>query len=407
MANDDSAATAAAAPAPAAAAPSTTSAAQPGPSLVASLSSSSSPSNGACAESGEASSSSSSSSDSEASDCEGSDLGFEDVDAEWKVRQAAEERKKMLAEVPRTANEVLNPPVADVSAVSVAADEPLELVGTISSQLDAVVVIKGLELSRPLEEGSILCTQDRKVIGAVAETLGPVQSPFYTVRFGDEAQVAAAGLALRAPVFTPKSRAQFVTRIDELMAEQGSDASSWNDEEVADHERDFSDDEAEMAARKKRKKRKRGGDKPGTPAPSGRPSKTAKPRPRARPAPIIQPGQYGAPRPAHAPQTRHVHGMPGPPPTAANVHPPTPRPTGFGFGYPAPIMSNYVPPAPALAPHVIPMARRMAFGGPPPPSMHPPSMQRQGPMPPPAQQHPTAFPSYVPPPSAYPPQQPR
>ena len=61
-------------------------------------------------------------------------------------------------------------------------DELIGPVGVVSSVMDTnsgvgtrTLVVRGEEESSALEEGSILCLTDRRVLGSVAEVFGPVR----------------------------------------------------------------------------------------------------------------------------------------------------------------------------------------------------------------------------------------
>ncbi|KAL8730494.1 MAG: hypothetical protein Q9181_004645 [Wetmoreana brouardii] len=109
--------------------------------------------------------------------------------------------------------------------------------------------------SRALESGSLLCLGDRSVIGVIAETLGQVQQPYYSVRFTNSACIAEAGISKGTPIFYVEQHSTYVFT-QNLRALKGSDASNIHDEEVGDDELEFSDDEAE-AEYKRRMKQER------------------------------------------------------------------------------------------------------------------------------------------------------
>lgn len=106
-----------------------------------------------------------------------------------------------------------------------------------------------------LESGSVLCLGDRSVIGVVAETLGRVQQPYYSVRFTNAAAIAEAGLSKGTTIFYVEQHSTTVFT-QPLKAYKGSDASNLHDEEVGDDELEFSDDEKEAEHRRKLKQAK-------------------------------------------------------------------------------------------------------------------------------------------------------
>ncbi|KAH6717125.1 Gar1/Naf1 RNA binding region-domain-containing protein [Leptodontidium sp. MPI-SDFR-AT-0119] len=156
----------------------------------------------------------------------------------------------------RTKNEVPDVIVPKPDVV-ITADMPITEVGNVEHIVENVLVIKARISgeNRALESGSVLCLEDRSVIGVVAEILGPVQKPLYSVMFTNAAEITEAGLSLGTKVFYSEKHSTFVFT-QALKAYKGSDASNLHDEEVGDEEMEFSDDEAE-AEHKRRVKQKR------------------------------------------------------------------------------------------------------------------------------------------------------
>ena len=115
-----------------------------------------------------------------------------------------------------------------------------------------------------LETGSVLCLEDRSVIGVVAETLGRVQQPYYSVRFTNAAAITEAGVSKGTRIYYVESHSTTVFT-EPLKAYKGSDASNLHDEEIGDDEMEFSDDEKE-AEHKKRLKQARQARRNGRPA---------------------------------------------------------------------------------------------------------------------------------------------
>lgn len=105
-----------------------------------------------------------------------------------------------------------------------------------------------------LDAGTILCLEDRSVIGQIAETFGPVQRPYYIVRFTNAAAISEACISHRTKVFWVEKYANRV--FTQNLSVKGSDASNIHDEEVADAEIEFSDDEAEAEHKRRLKEAK-------------------------------------------------------------------------------------------------------------------------------------------------------
>ena len=146
----------------------------------------------------------------------------------------------------RTANEKPEEVIPKPDIV-VTPDMTILELGSVEAVVESTVLVMGKTSGeyRVLETGSVLCLQDRTVVGAIAETLGRVQQPLYTIRFTNDAAIQVAGLAEKGtPIFYVEKHSTFVFT-QPLKAVKGSDASNVNDEEVGDDEMEFSDDEAE------------------------------------------------------------------------------------------------------------------------------------------------------------------
>jgi H/ACA ribonucleoprotein complex non-core subunit NAF1 len=180
----------------------------------------------------------------------------------------------------RTANEKLEeaPPIPDIKVTE---DMKIVPLGHLESMVENLILIKATVSGdyQVLESNSLLCLEDRTVIGVVADTLGRVEEPLYTVRYQDSAKIQELGLEKGKHIFYVESHSEFVFT-QPLKGMKGSDASNFHDEEVAEDEIEFSDDEAEaeykrrLKQKKKEKKDNRGdGGKPKNapgPSPLGR-----------------------------------------------------------------------------------------------------------------------------------------
>ena len=156
----------------------------------------------------------------------------------------------------RTVNETPEEIVPKPDVV-VTEDMRIEELGRVENVVENLVLIKAKTSGeyQVLEFGSVLCLEDRTVIGSVAETLGRVQQPYYSVRFTNKAAISEAGLSKDTRVFYVEAHSNY-TFTQPLKAFKGSDASNIHDEEVGDDELEFSDDEAE-AEHKRRTKSQR------------------------------------------------------------------------------------------------------------------------------------------------------
>ncbi|KAI4106214.1 MAG: hypothetical protein L6R37_002301 [Teloschistes peruensis] len=170
-------------------------------------------------------------------------------DDEGKGGRSAAEPLRTLNEKPE---EIIPKPQIEITpAMSI-----LEL-GNVEHIVEASILIKATKSgeSRALETGSLLCLADRSVIGVIAEILGQVQQPYYSVRFTNAAAIAETGISKGIPIFYVEQYSTFVFT-QSLKALKGSDASNIHDEEVGDDEIEFSDDEAEAEYKRRMKQEK-------------------------------------------------------------------------------------------------------------------------------------------------------
>ena len=141
--------------------------------------------------------------------------------------------------------------------VHITPEMKIQELGEVENLVENSVLIKAKTSGeyQVLETGSVLCLSDRSVIGVVAETLGRVQQPYYSVRFTNTASIAEAGISKGTPIFYSEQHSTTVFT-QPLKAFKGSDASNLHDEEVADDEIEFSDDEAEAEYKRQQKNAK-------------------------------------------------------------------------------------------------------------------------------------------------------
>lgn len=165
----------------------------------------------------------------------------------------------------RTTNEKPDEIVPKPNLV-VTEDMKIHELGEVECTVQNEAVIKGRTSGeyQVLENGSILCLQDRSVIGVIADTWGRVQQPYYSIRFTNVAAIADAGIYKGTQIFYVESHSTTVFT-QPLKAYKGSDASNLHDEEVGDDEMEFSDDEKE-AEHKRRVKQAKQARRDGRPA---------------------------------------------------------------------------------------------------------------------------------------------
>ena len=178
------------------------------------------------------------------------DDGGSDEDGDKPNRKSGPSRLRTTNEKDE---EVIPIPEVDIT------NAQIEELGTVEGVVENTVLIRA-KISgehRVLEVGSLLCSREKTVLGVVAETLGRVQQPMYTVQFTNHEAIENAGLSEKGTMicFVPQHSTFVFTQ--PLKAFKGSDASNFHDEEVGDEEMEFSDDEAEVEHKRKLKILKR------------------------------------------------------------------------------------------------------------------------------------------------------
>lgn len=200
------------------------------------------------------------SSDSDSS--EASSSSEDSVDDGYEMLDAEEQARRLMAEdggsddegdgkshkIPgplRTVNEKPDE-VVPKPDITVTEDMKIEDLGCVESVVENLILIKARTSGeyQVLELGSVLCLDDRTVIGVVAETLGRVQQPYYSVRFTNATAIFEAGISKDTRIYFVSQHSTYVFT-QPLKAVKGSDASNIYDEEVAGDDIEFSDDEAE------------------------------------------------------------------------------------------------------------------------------------------------------------------
>lgn len=194
----------------------------------------------------------------QAKDAEAESNEAKDVDAESKEVTGVEVAEGTEPE-----------PTAETAPDQSTVESPSKAMPKFSSA--GTVVIRAMQAPGQgwLEEGSVICFSDGRVLGTVGETFGPLTSPFYSIRLPPPPYPypSSADLERGARVYfpsTPEYR-KFVDMHAVRDPRFRSDASNVYDEEVGEDEMEWSDDEAEAAARRSRKQKKRGGSR----APTG------------------------------------------------------------------------------------------------------------------------------------------
>lgn len=137
-------------------------------------------------------------------------------------------------------------------------DTRIQFVGHISGVVEKNVMIKSATSAedRVLNEGTIFCFEDRTPLGLMFEVFGRLQTPVYTVKFNTLEESTKWADRKGEKVFFVVPTAEYISTIM-IRKLKGTDASNFNDEELAEEEQEFSDDEKEAAAKKSKKRKKK------------------------------------------------------------------------------------------------------------------------------------------------------
>lgn len=178
----------------------------------------------------------------------------------------AEERERMLIaadnegtvsdDVPKTKNETaIDEEPVQVPDFEISATDEIEPLGVISNIVGSSCVVTGEPSSdtRVLDCGSLLVFEDRKNLGFIADTFGPVVCPMFCVRFRTSKDLEDAGVSPGRSVFLVQKHAKYV--FGDTLLVKGTDASNIHDEEQSETE--FSDDEKEALYKSQKKQQRR------------------------------------------------------------------------------------------------------------------------------------------------------
>lgn len=158
----------------------------------------------------------------------------------------------------RTKNELPDEPEPKPEIVITPEDTVLPL-GIVQHIVEGtLVVIEALRDGTAvtiLDRGTVLCKEDRTVLGVIHDTIATVHKPMYILKCRNEEELKAAGLERGSQIWYAKAHAVFVFP-SQLEKEKGSDASNLYDEEVGPEEVEYSDDEQEQAHKREKKNKK-------------------------------------------------------------------------------------------------------------------------------------------------------
>ncbi|KAK9778600.1 putative H/ACA ribonucleoprotein complex non-core subunit NAF1 [Seiridium cardinale] len=157
----------------------------------------------------------------------------------------------------RTKNEVPEE-VVPKPDVTITPEMKLHQLGEVEHVVENAILIKAYTSGeyQVLDAGSVLCTEDRTVIAALADLIGSVREPRYMARFTNGEEIKTLGIEVGTKIYYANEHATFVFT-EPLKGLRGTDASNLNDEEVNDDEMEFSDDEKEMAYKRELKEKRK------------------------------------------------------------------------------------------------------------------------------------------------------
>jgi len=149
---------------------------------------------------------SSSSSSSESEDSSSSSSDNEQVSAFVRKKDEAEENHKVALDVIMSKNELSGDKIT-IAPITVAVEpsDKLEYLGTIFSILEKEVIIRSSDEDKEMRHmwdkdeigkivacnsGTIVCFENREILGTIFDTCGPVQAPYYIVRFNSADEIS-------------------------------------------------------------------------------------------------------------------------------------------------------------------------------------------------------------------------
>lgn len=148
------------------------------------------------------------------------------------------------------------PPI-EALHVTVGDDVKLLQIGAVIHCVATLVVVESEPNLPPLDADTILFLAGKKVLGQIFDTIGQVSRPCYTVRFNHESEIEERGIKSGMSVFYAPDSPDWTRYVflAHVMKFHGSDASWEHDNEPPAQFVDYSDDEAERAAKAKQRGR--------------------------------------------------------------------------------------------------------------------------------------------------------
>ncbi|VVC40815.1 Hypothetical protein CINCED_3A018191 [Cinara cedri] len=190
--------------------------------------------------------------DEDSEDCENDDDDKQSIVSESSTRYTKEDFDV------RTKGELSLSDLPPIEDLKISVDEEkCEPVGCIKSIVDTLVIVEAFLNHDALDIDSVLFVdRGQRALGKIFDVFGPVNKPYYAVRFNDANHIKRFSVQIKEPVYcAPQTEYANYIVISQLLEQKGSDASWKDNNEPPPELLDYSDDEAERLAKKKRKKR--------------------------------------------------------------------------------------------------------------------------------------------------------
>ena len=152
----------------------------------------------------------------------------------------------------RTKNELPPDAVPAVEPFTVQSTDAVAPCGTFEYEVDGRLVVRCDPNVRTLDIGTAVCCNERTPLGRIDEVFGPINEAFYLIRTINDVKAEKIALNQGNTVHYVIHLAVYAV----TDTKPGSDASNPHDEEVDADLQDFSDDEAEAAAKARKKMNK-------------------------------------------------------------------------------------------------------------------------------------------------------
>lgn len=123
---------------------------------------------------------------------------------------------------------------------------------------DVSVIVETFLNQPALDIDSVLfIDRGQRALGRIFDVFGPVNKPYYAVRFNNSDHIKNFNIQIKEPVYcAPKTEYASFVLVSQLLQMKGSDASWKNNNEPPQEYLDYSDDEVEKLAKKNRRQKK-------------------------------------------------------------------------------------------------------------------------------------------------------